>query len=157
MKFQQATESTPGLEAAYQVGLQALRAEDRPHINAGNTRSLRGSVDIDAAFQTIEPHANRWDFAIAYKHANRTAECVYWVEMHTAADSEVKVVIKKAMWLRNWLKNTGKLLANFECDIVWVSSGATSFTLSAPQQKQMAQVGLQHRGSVLRIPDKRGV
>jgi len=155
MSFREAIASTSGLEEAYKVGLQALRAEDKPHIDAADTRCLTGSADIDSSYRSIEPHANRWDFAIAYKHTNRAADCIYWVELHTANDSEVKVVIRKAGWLRNWLKNAGKPLANFECDIVWLSSGATSFTLASPQMKQMAQVGLQHKGSVLHIPKKR--
>ncbi len=74
---------------------------------------------------------------------------------HTAMDSEVKVVIKKAAWLLQWLKTTGILLATFEREILWVSSGVTRLTLSAPQRKQMAEVGLQQRGSILHIPKKR--
>jgi hypothetical protein len=38
----------------------------------------------------------------------------------------------------------GSLLNQFERDFVWVSSGATSFTLGAPQRKKFAQLGLQH-------------
>jgi hypothetical protein len=155
MTFKEAVEKTPGLKNAHKLGLRALRAEDRPHVVAEDTRSLTGSADIDTAFQKLDPNANRWDFAIAYQHANRTAEFIYWLELHTASDSQVKVVIKKALWLRNWLRDTGKLLGKFEREIVWVSSGATSFTLSAPQVKQMAQVGLQHRGGMLRILERR--
>jgi hypothetical protein len=155
MTFKDAVEKTPHLETAYEPGLQALRAEDKPHIAAEDTRKLTGSVDVDKAFQKVDPKQNRWDFAIAYQHANRTEEVIYWVELHTASDSQVNVVIKKAQWLLSWLIAAGKLLAKFERDIVWVSSGPTSFTLSAPQRKQMALVGMQHRGSLLRIPDKR--
>jgi len=155
MTFKEAVEATPNLSGTLQVGLQALRAEDKPHIEAQNTRKLTGSVDVDTALQRIEPSANRWDFGIAYRHTNRKAEVVYWVELHTASDAEVKVVIKKARWLRDWLKADGKRLAAFESDIVWVSSGATTFQLTGPQRKQMAQAGLQHVGSRLRIRDRR--
>jgi len=155
MKFKEATEKTRGLENAYKVGLQALRAEDKPHIHAEDSRSLTGSVDIDLAYRDTDPHGNRWDFAIAYQHTNREAECIYWVELHTASNSEIKKVIKKAAWLRDWLNNTGTLLEKFERDILWVSSGSTRLALSAPQQKQMAQAGLQQTGSRLHIPKKR--
>jgi hypothetical protein len=47
------------------------------------------------------------------------------------------------------------LLAEFERDIVWVSSGATTFTLTSPQKKRMAEVGLKQVGGKLRIPRKR--
>jgi hypothetical protein len=155
VSFKAAIEKTPNLEKAHQMGLQALRAEDRRHIDAEDTRHLTGSVYVDAALQKADPHGNRWDYAIGYQHANRAEEVIYWVEPHTASDAQVKTVIKKAQWLLTWLKGAGKLLDAFEREIVWVSSGATSFTLSAPQNKQMALVGLQHRGSVLRISEKR--
>ena len=157
MTFREAVEATPNLSGAFCEGLHALRAQDKPHIEAENTRKLSGSVDLDAALRQVEPNANRWDFAIAYRHTNRKAEVIYWTELHTASDSEVEVVIKKALWLLGWLKADGKKLAApaFESDIVWVSSGATTFQLTGPQRKQMAQAGLQHVGSRLRIRNKR--
>jgi hypothetical protein len=155
MKFKEAVEGTPHLKRAYCAGLQALRAEDKLHVVAEDTRSLTGSVDIDKANLKADPSGNRWDFAIAYQHTNRNDEVIYWAELHSASDSQVKVVIKKALWLLDWFKKKGKSLAGFEKDIVWISSGATSFTLSSPQKKQMAQVGLQHVGSKLNLRNKR--
>jgi hypothetical protein len=155
MTFKEAVEATPNLAGRFQKGLHALRAQDRPHIEAENTRKLVGSVDVDSALQLVQPNANRWDFAIAYQHTNRGNEVIYWTELHTASDSEVKVVIKKAVWLRGWLKDDGSKMAAFECDIVWISSGPTSFQLTGPQRKQMAQAGLRHVGSRLRIRNKR--
>lgn len=155
MTFKEAVEGTHHLKKAYCAGLQALRAEDKPHVEAADTRKLTGSVDIDKANLKADPCGNRWDFAIAYQHVNRNTEVIYWVELHSASDSQVKVVIKKARWLLNWFKKKGKCLAEFEKDIVWVSSGTTTFTLSSPQKKQMAQVGLQHVGSKLSLRNKR--
>jgi hypothetical protein len=155
MTFREAVEKTPHLENAYCAGLQALRAEDKPHIDPEDPRKLQGSVDIDAANVRVDPQGNRWDFAIAYEHTNRDAEVVYWVELHTASDSQVGKVIKKAQWLQAWFQGNGKLLKPFEKEILWVSSGATTFTLSAPQKKQMAQVGLKTCGGNLRIRNKK--
>ena len=155
MSFKEAVKKTKGLESAWRDGLQALRPEDKPHIQAENTRALKGSVDIDAAYQKAEPDANRWDFAIAYQHTNPPREVIYWVELHTASDSQIKVVIKKAQWLLAWFKKTGKKLSAFERSIIWVSSGSTKISPSAPQRKQMAQAGLRQVGGTLRIPNKR--
>jgi hypothetical protein len=155
MTFKEAVENTTHLENAYRPGLQALRAQDRPHIDAEDTRKLTGSVDVDTANVAADPHGNRWDFGIAYQHTNRSEEVVYWVETHTANDSQVGVVIKKAAWLQQWFKGRGKQLAIFEKDIVWVSSGATTFTLSSTQRKQMAALGLRPAGGKLRIRNKR--
>lgn len=154
MSFKNAVETISPL--VWCAGLQALRAEDKPHIEAEDTRKLRGSVDVDTALQRADPNANRWDFGIAYQHTDRDSEVVYWTELHTASDSEVKVVIAKVRWLLGWLKNGGHELEPFERDIVWISSGSTTFTLTSPQQKQMAAAGLRHVGSKLRIRNQRG-
>jgi hypothetical protein len=153
--FKKAVRVTPHLENAWWPGLQAMRTQDRPHVAAQDPNRLKGSVDVDGALQAQQPTANRWDFAIAYRHENRQKDCVYWVEIHTANDKEVKVVLKKLRWLRQWLNDGGALLKQFERDFIWVSSGPTSFTLTTPYLKQFAELGLQHRGRVLRIPNIR--
>ena len=155
MTIEDAVAQTPHLQGAWKRGLGALRAQDRPHIAAQNTHNLSGSADLDAALQQQEPNAHRWDFAIGYQHINRPLECIYWVEIHTATDREVNVVLDKLRWLKQWLRGDGQRLALFERDFIWVSSGGTSFTLTSPQQKQFAVLGLQHKGRVLRIPDRR--
>ena len=155
MNFRIAIQATPNLANAWKPGLGALRAPDRPHVVSEDPRLLKGSVDVDSALQSKAPNANRWDFAIGYQHANRTAECVYWVEIHTASDKQVKVVLDKLRWLKSWLAGDGVRLRRFERDFVWVSSGSTSFTLTSPQQKQFALLGLQHKGTVLRITNAR--
>lgn len=155
MTFKEAVQNTPVLKDAFQEGLRALRAEDRPHIEAEDTRAIVGSVDIDLAMRRADPQGNRWDFAIGYKHGNRPEDVIYFVELHTANDAQVKKVLKKATWLHAWLKSDGMRFLPFERDIVWVSSGATTFTLSAPQRKGMAALGLRPCGRVLRIPNRR--
>ena len=155
MTFREASKLTPNLKNSWQKGLGALRAQDRPHIVAEDTRRLRGSVDIDKALQKQQPHAHRWDFAIGHKHNNRNQECIYWVEIHTASDSQVNVVLNKLLWLKDWLAGNGQMLNKFEREFIWLSSGATSFTLNSPQQKQFAVLGLQHKGRILHIPNAR--
>ncbi len=155
MTFKEAVGKTPHLENAYCMGLEALENKCKTHIEAEDTRKLKGSVFVDEANKKTEPYANRWDYGIAYQHTNRKAEVVYWVETHTASDSQVSKVIKKAEWLQAWFKGKGKLLDSFEKDILCVSSGATTFTLSSTQRKRMATLGLRSVGSKLRIPNAR--
>jgi hypothetical protein len=153
MNFKDVVEATPNLKGAWKVGLGALRAVDKPHIQAEDTRRLTGSADIDKALEKKDPQAHRWDFAIAYQHTNRKLEYIYWVEIHTGSHSEVSFVLNKLRWLRGWLKTDGKELAEFEREFIWISSGATTFSLNAPKKKQFALLGLQHKGKVLKIPD----
>jgi hypothetical protein len=155
VSFKKAVTKTPHLGNAWKPGLQALRAQDRTHLKPEDTQLLQGSVDVDSALQAAQPNAHRWDFAVGYLHAHWQKDFVYWVEVHTANDTEVKVVLDKLRWLKGWLAGEGKLLNTFERDFIWVSSGATTFTLNAPQSKQFAQLGLLHKGRVLRIPSVR--
>lgn len=155
MTFRRAVEQTTHLTNAWKPGLQALRAQDRPHIESEDTRRLAGSADVDTALLKQHPNANRWDFGIGYQHTNRKNDCVYWVEIHTASDGEVNVVLNKLLWLKAWLKGDGKRLNGFEREFIWVSSGATTFTLNAPQRKAFAELGLQQKGQVLRISNAR--
>ena len=157
MTFRKAVEQTPHLQQAWKAGFGALRRRDRPHVTAEDPRRLAGSVNVDAALKSTEPHAHRWDFAIGYKHTNRREgeECVYWVEVHTASDKEVTVVLKKLAWLRGWLAGDGRSLSGFEREFVWVSSGETSFTDTSTQKKRFALQGLRHQERILKIPNVR--
>lgn len=155
MRFKSAVTQTPNLETAWQPGLQALRAEDKPHVKAEDSRRLCGSADVDTALLSREPQANRWDFAIGYQHTNRNDEFIYWVETHTGSDDQIKVVLKKLEWLKHWLRGDGRHLARFDRDITWVSSGHTLFTKGSAQVKALAQKGLIYAGAVLRIPNER--
>lgn len=155
MRFKDAVEATPHLAGQWQPGLQALRAEDRPHVLPSDPRKLRGSVDVDTALKKLpaQAEAHRWDFAIGFQHTNRAAEFVYWVETHTGNDSQISVMMDKLAWLKQWLAGDGKPLAGFECDFVWAPSGATSFTKGARQVRALAGMGLRYTGSGLKIPD----
>ena len=159
MTAKQAVNATPLLNGKWEPGLQALRAEDKPHIKAADTRAITGSVDVDSALMRVPEHAqaNRWDFAIGYQHEDRDKECLYWVELHTADDSQVDVVLRKLRWLLNWLAGPGRALDedNFERDFVWVSSGSTHYTLNGPQKRAFADLGLRQTGGRLTIPKNR--
>jgi hypothetical protein len=155
MTFQMAVEMTRHLRHAWRPGLEALRARDRKYIEVEDSRRLTGSIDVDTACRRADPDGNRWDFGIAYEHQNRTQEVFYWVETHTASDSQVGTVIRKAQWLQRWFRGDGRRLARFERDIVWISSGPTTFTLAATQRKQMSEAGLRTVGSRLRIRNGR--
>ena len=154
MDFKDAIDATPHLQGKWRVGLGALRAEDRPHLQPEDTSTSRlcGSVDVDAALQATHPNANRWDFAIGYRHANRSDEFVYWVETHTGSDGQISKMLKKLDWLKTWLKGDGKALAAFDRSFVWAPSGATSFTKGAIQVKILATKGLHYAGSAFKIP-----
>ena len=154
MTFKQAVAETPSLKNAWQGGLQALRAADRQHIVAEDTRRLTGSVDADTELKNDFPNDPRWDYGIGHRPANLASEIVYWVEIHPASSGQVNAVLQKLVWIKTWLRNAAPELNAMRKAFIWVSSGKTSFTLSSPQQKQFALQGLLHTGRVFKIPDK---
>jgi len=157
MTFKKAIESTPSVAASYKVGLQALRKQDKPHVQPQSPNRLTGSADIDAALTAAYPQANRWDYGIGHQptnEANEANEVIYWVEIHSANSKEVNVVLAKLEFHRAWLKNSAPALEKIRRKFVWVSSGKTHFSLSAPQKKKFAQLGLIQVGQILKISDK---
>ena len=153
MSFRKAVELCPSLKHALETGLSALRSADKEHVRVEDTRRLTGSVDLDSTLKSTLPNEPRWDYAIGYRHTTPKAEIVYWVEVHPASDGEIKVVLKKLAWLKQWLCETAPQLNALRKEFIWVSSGKTSLSLSAPQQKQFALQGLQHKGRVFQIPN----
>ena len=153
--FRQTVGNIPNLADQWKPGLGALRSEDKPNIAPADPRRFRGSVDIDTALRKLQEHsqANRWDFAVGFQHSNRKNEFVYWIEIHTGSDSQISVVLRKLEWLRHWLVGEGAPLAGFECEFVWVPSGATKFTKRSRQVKALAGKGLHYSGTVFKIPD----
>ncbi len=144
MGFKESVEETPNLSGKWTAGLGALRPHDRVRIHPENTSTvhLRGSVDIDTAWVALDPHGNRWDFAIGYKHQNRSEEFIYWVETHTGADNQIEAIFRKLNWLKAWLIAAGRKLATFDKEFVWVPSGATSFIQGSTQVKKLADKGI---------------
>lgn len=146
ISFKDAIDSTPNLKGGFRMGLQALGANSQ-YIKADNTRMIEGSVDIDQCTLHLYPTAPRWDYAISY------AGKVYFVEVHPAATSNVKELIQKNNWLKNWLNReatTLKSLPTNRCTY-WIASGKVSILPNSPQSRQLAQSKIKLL-SVLSLP-----
>ena len=118
MSFPDAVQSVPELTECLKAGLQAL-GSNRHKIRVNSTRDLTGSVDIDACLARRYPNAPRWDYVCGYK------DRVYYVEVHQGRPSEMKSVIAKLDWLRQWRKRSAKSLENLEHRRTyhWISTG----------------------------------
>ena len=154
MTFQQAVENTANIATAYRTGLRALRRTDRRHITAEDTGRISGSVDLESALQALLPNAPRWDYGVGHRPTNGRGEMVYWIEIHPANSGEIKAVLAKLNWLKNWLQTHARDLHGMKAAFVWVSSGKTTLSPTAPQRKKMALVGLQQKGHHFRIPNE---
>jgi hypothetical protein len=96
--FKQAVEDTPEIKDCYQNGLKALGKYSNK-IELSDTTKCEGSVEIDECVKYIYPQENRWDYTFSYRGE------VYFIEVHSADTSEVKVVLKKLQWLKDWLNS----------------------------------------------------
>lgn len=146
MTFEEAVRNCPAIADALQPGLQALRHTDKSYITCAKPRLLSGSVDLDSTLSAELPNASRWDYGVGV-HCPQTDDKVIWVEIHPASStSEIKSVLAKLKWLKDWLAENAPELFARSGDYVWVATGAVAFPASSPQRRQLAAAGLQFAG-----------
>jgi hypothetical protein len=144
MAFQEIFRATD-VAACVQPGIQSLGKYSRL-IETDETEKYEGSVDIDVCLAHQYPHDHRWDYAFGYK--NR----IHYVEIHHVSDSEVRVVISKYRWLKDWQTrqpNTAALKA--KSSYHWVSSGKGSLTKNSRYARSLIQAGLNYPTKTLRV------
>ncbi len=154
MTFADAIRNSSLLTQAFKNGLQALSPADCQHVVVDNTRQLAGSLNLEDALRSSYPNPPIWDYGIGHRraaHGEHTSDFVYWLEVHPATDGDIEPVLRKLTWLKSWLEKSAPALAKLPRQFVWVSSGKTAFTQRSPQAKRMAEQGLLHVGSHLRI------
>jgi hypothetical protein len=139
LTFNQAVLATADIRTGYQNGITALGAYSN-RVLVGDTKQLQGSVDIDTCTTQKYPQANRWDYAFAYKNE------VFFIEVHSANSSEVKTVIKKLRWLKDWLLQQApeieKLKAKSQNPFFWVQSNNFQIPKNSPQYFAAINAGL---------------
>ncbi|MCS6928775.1 MAG: hypothetical protein NZM43_04675 [Saprospiraceae bacterium] len=107
--FEEAVLATPDISTCYQKGLQALGSHST-RISPKNPPHCQGSVSLDTCLRSALPNANRWDYALGY------ADRAYFVEVHSAMPKEVKVVLQKFNWLKDWLDKKATGLKQIKAD-----------------------------------------
>src|SRR5262245_1543292 len=97
-------ESSP-LRELVQDGMGAFLSADIKLVAENQRDQIGDSLDLDAASQSEDPQANRWDYIVSVPDL----KIFVGIEPHTAKDSEVSVVIAKkkhaSAYLRNHFKN----------------------------------------------------
>ena len=142
MTFQQAVVQTTDLGAsAFRYGLQAL-GNDSSKVQFASTRSLVGSVALDNALQARYPNDPRWDYGIGLKKSAR--QSAVWIEVHPASTSEVKTVLQKLQWLKNWLKTRAPALHTLTTvrSYFWVATSGVHIRQGSPQARRLQLAGL---------------
>lgn len=150
MSFQHAVKNTPCVAKWYHPGLQALTVADRARIKCHNTRRLTGSIHLDAALQTREPNASRWDYGIGFRENGK--EVAIWVEVHPADSAHIDKVLAKLAWLKEWLRSRAQALRKISPGLFyWISTDRVHLTYNSPQARRLAKNGLQGPLKVLQL------
>lgn len=139
MTFKQAIEATPHVATGFRIGLTALGAHSSK-ISVSNTHHLQGSLDIDTFTTSRYPNSNRWDYAFAYKGE------AFFIEVHSANSSEVRTVLRKLQWLKDWLNQhapeINKLKAKKLPPFYWIQSKGFAIPKTSPQYRAAEGAGL---------------
>ena len=145
MSFRIAVQSTPEIKACLKDGLQALGTNSRK-IRVHTTRDLKGSVDIDTCLKNRYPNSPRWDYVFGYK------DRIYYTEVHQGKISEVKNIIQKVKWLRQWIKSSAKSLEALkdQSSYHWISlKGTAAIRNGSRHRRDLDQHGIRGPSSVL--------
>lgn len=154
-----ASAAPPPVNRAYRPGKGALQGAHRRLVDCDDPRRLTGSINLDLALAPQPPHANepRWDYGVGYR-TGQTKECAVWIEIHSADTSDVKVVLNKLKWLRDWLRTKARTLesltgiAKHAPSYVWIATGGVHIPPNSPQFRNLSQSGLMGPLKKLRLP-----
>ncbi len=133
MSFRNKVKSVPSIRHCFRKGLRALKRGDRKYIKVKSKGALEGSVYLDGCLQKQGPCDSRWDYMIGYRGR------VFFVEIHPAISSEVKAVLGKLRWLKEWKKGTP-----FEREnrFIWVATKGVHISPRSSWYRQAVKEGL---------------
>lgn len=149
MEFREAVEAAAHpLNDSYNPGKQALKREHRAQVQ-GRDRAFTGSVDIDGALQA-DPryrHDPRWDYGLGYEHPSGLEQAL-WIEVHPASTGEVRAVIQKLEWLKQYLNDRAPALNRMtvvmgkQKPFVWLATSSVKIAPNMPQARLLRVHGL---------------
>lgn len=138
MIFKQAVDATPDVQTGFKTGLTALGTHSSK-VSVSDTQLLQGSLDIDKCTTTKYPNSNRWDYAFAYKGE------AFFIEVHSANSSEVRTVLRKLKWLKEWLHQKAPEINKLKAKgqpFYWIQSKGFAIPKTSPQYRAAKGAGL---------------
>jgi hypothetical protein len=135
--FENNVAAIPAINRCYKRGLQSL-GTDSVKVVLKHPRKCEGSVNLDDCLKAALPNENRWDYMFSYK------DKVYFVEVHPAQTSEVRLMLRKLGWLKNWLQTQAPSIERQKAPnaFIWIASGRTAILPTSPQYRLVIQKGL---------------
>ncbi len=157
-----ALEPTSPFHVHVKPGLQALG--NHSNCVRESERKVTDSIDFDGATRAAHGHAHRWDYFLGVSGsparkggrkksgsaAPPSGDSIVAVEVHSASEGEVKVVIakkeKSGPLLRAQLR-AGRSVARW----VWVASGKTAISPNSKYTRLLATARIELVGAVLHL------
>jgi len=148
LTFENAIKSCSLLAGHYRPGLKALSQADRQKISTTSSTTVTGSINIDVALQAAHPNDHRWDYGIGWRSKSQAQshnDSVCWIEIHQAySSSDMKIVLAKLAFHRQWLKDNAPELDSLRGKFVWVATGKVG--IPKHHRRKMAAEGLALEG-----------
>lgn len=144
MNFLDAVHNTPDITNCLQAGLKAL-GRYSTRITTSQPSLLEGSVDLDNCLKAKYQNAPRWDYALSHKSS------VYYIEVHPASTSQVKVVIAKLNWLKGWLRHTALVNLKGQSSYHWISTDKVTISKRSKYSRILAKSGVKYPVRVLHL------
>jgi hypothetical protein len=154
MTFKQAVAAAPApVASTFEPGLQALAAHSN-QVSCAEPRRFTGSIDLDTALEADRRNDPRWDYGVGL--LNGSSERAIWIEVHPATTAEVKRVLSKLGWLKDWLakeaRALGALTRRSPSPFFWLATSAgVHIRPGSPQARELQGAGLDLPKRVLTI------
>lgn len=142
-------EAAQAAQLTAQAGLGALAHRSRAVTRLPGV-TISGNLDLDDAFRSSEPQANRWDYGVGYIF--KREHLAVWIEVHGATSAgEVKTMTRKLIWLKTMLaRNEFRALSTLTerndrhgfRRYWWIAPGKIGFRRGSREERVLAQAGL---------------
>lgn len=127
-----------------QTGLRAL-GQDRSRVKIRGSRRVSCSVNLDAALQKSFPGASRWDYGVGTVWKGMPE--IVWIEVHPATSKDVKTVLGKLAWLKDWLGSFPDPCGRVPSAFYWVAT--KDVHIDGCRRRRLAAAGLKMPRKVL--------
>jgi hypothetical protein len=135
------------IDIEWSDNLDALKSSHRTSLDVPLKRQARKSADIDEQFRKHGPNANRWDYLLEIAVNARATASMLALEVHTADHSEVKVLIRKKEWTKEFLRSNTTVGVD---RWVWAASGKVNIPKTGKYPRQLAKAGIEFPVRVVR-------
>jgi len=149
LRYAEALAASSSLKAHGRPGLQALGA-DSSRVTVKNTRSIRGSINVESCQLRIAPRENAWDYGVGIEISG-DSDGMIWLEVHSANSEHVQTVIDKLDSLLRFLREHAPALNKLPRAFVWLATGRVQLSPNSTSRRRINARGIVLRSAPLAL------